>query len=294
MENFHPLVSVIINCYNGERYLREAIESVIAQTYSNWELIFWDNQSIDNTRKIVESFNDKRIHYYYSPYHTPLGEARNLAVEQAKGEYINFLDSDDYWSSEKLKTQVDSIIDTSIGFIFTDFQIILESMPYNQSTYSLFKRIQKRRVSDDIYHELLKGNFIVFSSVLFDKTLYQSIGGINSQFQQNEDYELLLKCSMRQKVIHINKPLTYYRIHGSNGSNSNGRNGSEGLFENRVIFGSLPDSKELRKSICDNETRIAIEYIRKSKFMKGVKHLITEGSLINLFCISYRRLTSSF
>ena len=64
MERKNPLVSVIINCYNGEKYLREAIDSVIAQTYSNWEIIFWDNQSTDSSAEIVKSYNDDRIKYY--------------------------------------------------------------------------------------------------------------------------------------------------------------------------------------------------------------------------------------
>lgn len=77
-----PLISIIINCFNGERFLREAIDSVIAQTYSNWELIFWDNQSTDSTANIVRSYHDDRIRYFYAPEHTSLGEARNLALEK--------------------------------------------------------------------------------------------------------------------------------------------------------------------------------------------------------------------
>ena len=92
-----PLISIIINCFNGERFLREAIDSVIAQTYSNWELIFWDNQSTDSTANIVRSYHDDRIRYFYAPEHTSLGEARNLALEKANGVYIGFLDSDDKW-----------------------------------------------------------------------------------------------------------------------------------------------------------------------------------------------------
>ena len=88
MKEFQPLVSVIINCFNGEAYLRETIDSVIAQTYTNWEIVFWDNQSIDSTSDIVKSYDDDRIHYYYAPIHTTLGKARNLAVKQARGESI--------------------------------------------------------------------------------------------------------------------------------------------------------------------------------------------------------------
>ena len=98
-----PLVSVVINCYNGEEFLRDTIDSVINQTYSNWELIFWDNQSTDSTSEIVKSYRDDRIRYFYAPYHTPLGEARNNAINNVKGGYLTFLDSDDLWHPDFLE-----------------------------------------------------------------------------------------------------------------------------------------------------------------------------------------------
>ena len=90
--NDQPLVSVIMNCYNGEKYLRESIDSVVAQTYENWELIFWDNHSTDNSAQIVQSYGDSRIYYFCSQTFTPLGEARNLAIKQSNSEFIAILD----------------------------------------------------------------------------------------------------------------------------------------------------------------------------------------------------------
>ena len=102
----NPLVSIIMNCHNSEQYLREAIESVINQTYSNWELIFWDNKSTDESPLIVQSYKDPRINYYSAISYTPLGQARNLAIEKSKGQYIAFLDDDDIWLPEKLQVQI--------------------------------------------------------------------------------------------------------------------------------------------------------------------------------------------
>ena len=92
-----PLVSVIMNCFNGEQYLREAIDSVIAQTYQNWELIFYDNQSIDNSAEIFNSYKDSRFKYYYAKEHTNLFKARNIAIEESKADFFAFLDTDDLW-----------------------------------------------------------------------------------------------------------------------------------------------------------------------------------------------------
>ena len=101
-----PLVSVIMNCYNCEKYLVESIDSVINQSYSNWELIFWDNVSVDGTANIVHCYDDARIRYFCGSKTAPLGGARNLALSQVRGEFIAFLDSDDKWMSNKLDLQV--------------------------------------------------------------------------------------------------------------------------------------------------------------------------------------------
>ena len=101
-----PLVSVIMNCYNGEKYLKKSLKSVLLQSYKNWEIIFWDNLSTDNTFKIVKSIKEKKIKYYKSKIFLSLYDARNLALKKAKGKYISFLDSDDTWYKDKLKYQV--------------------------------------------------------------------------------------------------------------------------------------------------------------------------------------------
>ena len=89
-----PIVSVIMNCYNSARYLREAIDSVYAQTYKKWEIIFWDNASTDNSAAIARSYDDK-LKYFKSEANVPLGKARNWAIEKAQGKYVAFLDDAD-------------------------------------------------------------------------------------------------------------------------------------------------------------------------------------------------------
>jgi glycosyltransferase involved in cell wall biosynthesis len=100
-----PLVSILMNCFNGEKYLNEAIDSIYAQTYQNWEIVFWDNASTDRSASIAKGY-DKRIKYHLAPENTPLGEARNLALKKASGQYIAFLDCDDIYLPDKLEQQV--------------------------------------------------------------------------------------------------------------------------------------------------------------------------------------------
>ena len=100
-----PLVSIIVNCYNGEKYLQDAINSIYAQSYQNWEIIFWDNNSNDNSAEIALSC-DKKLRYYKSQSTTTLGKARAQAVSKAKGEYLAFLDCDDLWHTKKIEKQI--------------------------------------------------------------------------------------------------------------------------------------------------------------------------------------------
>lgn len=279
MTEFQPLVSVIINCFNGETYLREAIDSVVTQTYTNWEIVFWDNQSTDFTADIVKSYRDERIKYYYAPEHTSLGEARNLAIEKANGWYINFLDADDVWLPSKLEKQI-SLLEPGVSeVIYTRFDIKFEGGNDSDSDmWKYYQRVKQYRPNPKLstYENLLYRNWMIFSSVLFNKELFLSIGGVNPQFKQNEDYEILLKFSLKTNIRCVEEELVYYRIHAFNNSS---KNGMSYIVENRMIFSNLPDSKVLRNAKSLNEVRCAIFYFRNKQYIKAIKHFICYGSL---------------
>ena len=95
-----------MNCYNGEKYLKKSIKSILKQSYKNWELIFFDNKSQDNSKKIFFEFKDKRLKYFYSKKKLKLYRARNQAIKKSKGHYISFLDTDDFWHKDKLRDQI--------------------------------------------------------------------------------------------------------------------------------------------------------------------------------------------
>lgn len=203
-----PLVSVIINCYNGEKYLREAIDSVIAQTYENWELVFWDNQSTDSTREIVESYKNPKIRYFYAPEHTPLGEARNLAIERTTGAYISFLDSDDIWETGFLKELV-SLMDlqkadlTYCRYInYTKERKWLSdgSNEYNQVTLN----------------QLARGYNIGMSAALIKKRIIDEYNlKFSSSFSLIEDYDFFLRAASVGTVFYSPVTNMRYRVHQS-------------------------------------------------------------------------------
>lgn len=289
MKDYQPLVSVIINCFNGEKYLREAIDSVINQTYTNWELVFWDNQSTDSTAEIVKAYHDPRIHYIYAPKHTPLGEARNLAVEHVKGDYLNFLDADDVWMPSKLEKQVRLLEPGKIECVYTGFRVKFEGgLDGNTSMKQYYDRLHDFRPSPkrSFYQNLLQKNWIIFSSVLFNSKIFRDVGGINPILKQNEDYELLLKFALRTNVACVLDEMVLYRIHATNNSTVN-----KFLFieENRLIYDALPSSSELERAKNELEVRHCLNLIREKKYYKALTHFIGHGSLCALFDIVYRR-----
>ena len=103
MESNYNLISIIVNCHNGEKFINRCIESILIQTYDNFEIIFLDNMSTDGTEEILKKISDKRIKYFKTEKFLKLYEARNLAISKAKGKYISFLDIDDSWEKDKLK-----------------------------------------------------------------------------------------------------------------------------------------------------------------------------------------------
>ena len=119
------LVSVIMTCHNGELYLKKALDSLLQQTYSEWELIFYDNCSTDSSFKIIKNYKDSRIKYFKSNNLVNLGTVRKLAMEKCKGSFVAFLDVDDYWSNNKLKRQIDTFkLKENVDIIYSNYNIV--------------------------------------------------------------------------------------------------------------------------------------------------------------------------
>lgn len=210
-----PLVSVIMNCYNGEKYLDKAIASVYAQTYNNWEIVFWDNASIDGSANIAQSY-DSRIKYFYTKDNTLLGQARVEAVRKANGKYIAFLDCDDIWEAAKLEKQIEVMNENpNLALVYSRCDVIsgddevLGSIP-----------LHNELKSGNIFDDLVKENFIPFVSVLMSKESYKNIGGFANHYKNSTDYDLFLKTAYKYDVYGIDSILCKYREHGENLSHS--------------------------------------------------------------------------
>ena len=128
MKKSNSLISIIMNCKNGQKYLEESIKSIINQNYQKWELIFYNNCSNDNSLEIVRSFKEQRIKVYNSKKNLSLYDARNKAILKAKGKYICFCDVDDWWIKSKLKKQLIEIQKKNVNLVFSNLYI------FNQKT----------------------------------------------------------------------------------------------------------------------------------------------------------------
>ena len=210
----NPLISIIMNCYNGEKYLQEALDSVINQTYKNWELIFWDNQSTDKSVNIVHSYNDNRIKCFYSKRHTLLYEARNLAIEKSQGGYLAFLDVDDYWDLTKLEKQMLVFSKNS------EVAIVYSNFSFKNEIKNTFKEFNNKKLPEGmILDKLLRKNFMGLVTVLLNRGFFDEHEKIfDPRLHIIGDYDMAIKISAKWKVSCVQQPLATYRWHGGNES----------------------------------------------------------------------------
>lgn len=206
-KNNQPLVSIIMNCYNGEKYLREAIDSVYAQSYNNWEIIFWDNLSTDSSAKIAKSY-DSKLRYFVGQETIPLGAARNKALEKCDGEYIAFLDADDIWMSEKLEKQIPLFNrDSKTAIVASNAIQFIE-----KGSSALF--CKKRPKTGHVFRELLTNYFICLSTAVIRK---RSLDDLNEwfdpRFSHIEESDLFIRISYTWHLDYVDEPLAKYRFH---------------------------------------------------------------------------------
>ncbi len=201
------LVSIVMNAHNAEEFIDAAIRSVIKQTYENWELVVWDNLSVDKTISIVKSFKDQRIKLHRSLVFESLGQARNRALALCNGEFIAFLDSDDLWRPEKLELQVSVFDDQEVGICISNTEFFDE-----HSSTVLYKK-KKPRVGY-VFSPLLKENFMSLETVILRKTCLEKMEQpFNIKFNMIEEYDLFLRICWEWRLAYVDKVLAAWRIH---------------------------------------------------------------------------------
>jgi glycosyltransferase involved in cell wall biosynthesis len=223
-----PKVSVIIPTHNRAELLRGAIQSVLDQTYRDFEIIVVDDASTDHTPEVVRNFADERIRYVRNATNRGEGGARNVGLERARGEFIALLDDDDEWLPEKLELQV-KVLESStlqVGAVYTAVSTV--DTVTGKSWESAFAA---RR--GNVVEALLANNWITPSSMLLRKECFQKAGRFEEGMRFGADYDMWLRVARHFHFECIDKPLVRYRVHGGNVT-ANPRTVIEGL-ENQLI-----------------------------------------------------------
>jgi glycosyltransferase involved in cell wall biosynthesis len=211
-----PIVSIIMNCHNGEKYLEESLQSVLNQSHRNWELVFFDNASTDQSKDIFNTFKDKRFKYFFSKKKNNLYKARNLAIAKTKGDFIAFIDVDDWWEKNNLSKR-------KLFFKNQEY-----AFSYSNCFYYFEKNKKKKLFTKNnlpyghIFNELSKNYLVNLSSIVLRKSFLLKLDHFfNSQYNIIGDFDLILRLSEKYLAHSVNEPLVNIRYHDCNFSRSN-------------------------------------------------------------------------
>lgn len=235
----NELISVVLPIYNGEKYMRESIDSIIAQTYENWELIIIDDCSTDATASIAAEYveRDSRIRYYKNEQNLRLPRSLNRGFSLTKGAYLTWTSDDNLFEPEAFSKLLNSLKENKADFIFTSYDVIDENGKYISTV-----EIQKD------YKDLIIGFNVVGACFLYTRNVYNTVGDYQHGKILVEDFDYWQRIFAKFNVIALDEVLYKYRTHSSSltGTNSLARVKSavlECIINNKPIFKKLSLAK---------------------------------------------------
>ena len=266
--NNQPLVSVIMNCFNGEKYLRGAIDSVISQTYKNWEIIFWDNQSNDKSAQIFKNYKDDRLKYYCAPSHVEiLYKAKNYALKKANGEFIAFLDVDDWWLPEKLEKQISLFDDPEVGLVYGNVWLFFEKK--NKKKILKKGNLPTGKILNDLLNDYVIGSP---TYVIRKKSLESLKYYFNDNFHIIGDFDINIRLSAKWKVQCVQSAVALVTRHDKNLSLLNRE---QEIHELKVWFKQMKNNQLISSQNNFNKVLLMANYleamqsIMKNGFVKS-------------------------
>jgi GT2 family glycosyltransferase len=242
-----PAVSIVMPTYNRAHLIAETVNSVIAQTFKNWELIVIDDGSTDNTSDVLLNLNDQRIQYLFFPHSGMLGKLRNIGIKLSKGQYIAFLDSDDLWAPDKLDSQISELeANPNFDFCLTN----AEQFGDGAVTTNVIAD-QRGNLLDPF---LLKNRFTFFvASLIFRSRVVATTGLLNEHYRLCADIDFFIRMIADSQGVVLQQKLVKIRKHSGSTCSKLGFTAFE---ENLKIVNDLHEEKiidsrqlnELRKS----------------------------------------------
>ena len=206
-----PAVSIIMPTYNRADYLKKSIQSVLDQTFIDFEIIVMNNYSTDNTLEAINSFNDSRIKVINFKNDGIIAKSRNQGIMQSVGKYVAFLDDDDLWCPDKLELQIKYLLEhPEFDLVYSNALIIDE-----HGTKKGLLKDSKDAKTGQVFLDLLYDNFIPVLTVLMKRKIIETSGLFNEapSMRAAEDYEYWLRAALKFNFGYVDKALTLYRIH---------------------------------------------------------------------------------
>ena len=280
-----PTVSVIIHTYNNEKFIGETIESVLNQTYKDYEIIVVDDGSVDGTRDALLPYMHG-IRYHYKE-NGGIASAKNAGIKLSQTEYVAFLDHDDLWVSDKLKLQMECFSENpQVGLVdakYTSFKDGKELRTKPEKGYSGW-----------IFKELLAKSFIQTSTVVVKKECLDAVGLYDESFSLGDEYDMFLRISKKFQCGFIDKGLTRYRVHDTNASNNDFLFDNENLGVYKKVYNNCTDldgveKKILRKRIARYSMKVAEGLYHQGKLEESKEY----QKEANNFLPFYKRITSN-
>jgi teichuronic acid biosynthesis glycosyltransferase TuaG len=250
-----PKVSVNVPCFNSEKYIAETLQSVLDQTFEDFEIIVVNDGSTDRTEEIVKTFSDPRIKYYYQK-NMGLSNTRNRQLALSSGEFIAFLDHDDIWMPEKLELQLRTLIKENANFCYTKVRRIT----YSKEGKEISSRVIGKRIpysGHRLIMKLCERNPITGSSVMIESKLCKKIG-FNPRLKRLEGYDHILRASPDIRSSYVDRELVIYRMYPTNTT---------------TLLSNI--SSEELKIINESFVKLNLEKVERRKFYNNI--IVTEA-----------------
>ena len=263
-----PTVSVIIHTYNNEKFIVETIESVLNQTYKDYEIIVVDDGSVDGTHDALLPYMQK-IRYHYKE-NGGIASAKNTGIRLSQTEFIAFLDHDDLWVPDKLKLQMECFNgNPQVGLVYAKYTSFRDGKELRTKP--------EKGYSGWIFKELLSKSFIQTSTVMVKKECLDAVGPYDESFSLGDEYDMFLRISKKFQCGFIDKGLTKYRVHDANASKNDFLFDKENLGVYKKIYNNFTDlngeeKKILRKRIAGYSMKVAEGLYRLGKLEESKKY----------------------
>lgn len=241
-----PTVSINLCCYNSERFLAATLDSIVAQTYRDWELVIINDGSRDATEEIVKRYIAQGwpIHYH-SQTNAGLGASRNKALELSKGKFVALIDHDDLWTPDKLERQIPLFANPRVGLVYSgadvigpDGRILRPYMP------------QDRMFRGNVLNELFLLDFLACSTAVMRRSVIDEVGPFRPELAITEEYELWFRIAEKYEFDFVADPLMKWRLHATNATWNSKKTRDENAFVLRSVLARRPEiEKALGKRV---------------------------------------------